>query len=219
MKITQCTAKELVNKVDADSVDLILTDPPYPKEYLNCYSELCDLAVHALKPGGFVLAMSSQAWLPQIFQLMGSEKLRYQWTISLILNGGGLNEMNGRNFCMIRWKPILVFIKPPVNFKIQLVDIIKGIGKRDKRFHHWGQSEDVFDYLLDKMKIKEGSLVCDPFLGGGTTAVCAVRRGCNFIGCDIDSSAIKITKQRLKAVQQNLILSYEEKSPPQNSNS
>ena len=50
-------------------------------------------------------------------------------------------------------------------------------------------SMDMFAY--------PGQLVCDPFLGGGTTALSARKKGCGFIGCDVDPEAIKITQERL----------------------
>ena len=35
-----------------NSIDLIWTDPPYPKEYLYCYDWLAKESVRVLKPGG-----------------------------------------------------------------------------------------------------------------------------------------------------------------------
>ena len=40
-----------------NSIDLIFTDPPYPREYLPCYDWLAKESMRVLKPGGFVLAM------------------------------------------------------------------------------------------------------------------------------------------------------------------
>ena len=59
----------------------------------------------------------------------------------------------------------------------------------DKRFHHWGQSESGIAGLLEQFS-EPGQLVCDPFLGGGTTAAVALKMGLRFIGSDIDQSMI-----------------------------
>lgn len=54
--------------------------------------------------------------------------------------------------------------------------------------------------LLDRL-IKsftnEGDLVCDFFCGSGTTLVSAKRLNRNFIGCDINKTAVEITNKRL----------------------
>ena len=203
LKIFKCEIKKLAKKVEKESVDIILTDPPYPKEFLYCYRDLAEFAVHALKPGGHLLAMSGMAWLPEVFENMRVDGLVYQWTHAiapLAPNG----QCRGRSICATRWKPFIWYLKPPRDLRLQICDYLS-MGKRDKKHHHWGQDESIFDHLLDKLKIKEGGLVCDPFLGGGTTAVSAVKKGFQFIGCDIDSKAIKETRQRLKAVQQDLI--------------
>lgn len=52
-------------------------------------------------------------------------------------------------------------------------------------------------YRLIKMNTYIGDKVFDPFLGSGTTAIACKQLNRNFIGCDIDSSYIKIAKQRL----------------------
>jgi len=46
---------------------------------------------------------------------------------------------------------------------------------------------------------KEGDIVADYYLGSGTTAVVCKELNRNFIGCDINPKAIKITKSRLRA--------------------
>jgi len=47
---------------------------------------------------------------------------------------------------------------------------------------------------------KPGQLVCDPFLGGGTTALVALALGRRFIGCDIDAAAIAIARRRVETM-------------------
>ena len=203
-EIHNCSALELIKKVDADSVDLILTDPPYPKEYIHCYGELARLAVHALRPGASCLALSSQVWMHEILNQMRVDGLKYHWTLCMEgLNRGG--ECMARNVINIGWKPILWHVKPPMDKRFQIRDTINGGGK-DKRFHHWGQGIEHALGLIRKFKITEGMTICDPFLGGGTYAVAASSLGINFVGCDIDAKAVSITKNRLKTeVQVELI--------------
>jgi site-specific DNA-methyltransferase (adenine-specific) len=44
-----------------------------------------------------------------------------------------------------------------------------------------------------------GQLVCDPFLGAGTTALAAVQLGRRFVGSDIDNGQVMIAQGRLGA--------------------
>ena len=74
--------------------------------------------------------------------------------------------------------------------------------------HLFGNSENV-DYQTQKPKellirvikasSKENDLVADFYLGSGTTAVVCKELNRNFIGCDINPKAIKITNERLSA--------------------
>jgi len=40
-------------------------------------------------------------------------------------------------------------------------------------------------------------LICDPFLGSGTTALAGYLEGRRFIGCDLDPGGVETTRQRL----------------------
>lgn len=51
-----------------------------------------------------------------------------------------------------------------------------------------------------KASSNEGDLVADFFMGSGTTLVVAKELGRNYVGCDINERAVKITKERLEGV-------------------
>ena len=46
-------------EVADESVDCIITDPPYPQEFLPEYGKLSRFAARVLKPGGSCLAMAA----------------------------------------------------------------------------------------------------------------------------------------------------------------
>jgi DNA modification methylase len=46
---------------------------------------------------------------------------------------------------------------------------------------------------------KPGQLICDPFMGGGTTAIVALAFGRRFVGCDTDEKHVKTARQRIEA--------------------
>ncbi len=51
--------------------------------------------------------------------------------------------------------------------------------------------------LMVEASAEPGFVVCDPFCGSGSSAVAALRFGCNFVGADIDLRAVEISRDRL----------------------
>jgi site-specific DNA-methyltransferase (adenine-specific) len=44
----------------------------------------------------------------------------------------------------------------------------------------------------------EGNVVCDPFMGSGTTGVACINTGRRFIGVELDPGYFEIAKQRIQ---------------------
>ena len=185
--------RDVLADVPDHSVDLVLTDPPYPAEFLPVWADLGAFASRVLKPTGLLIAMSGQTLLPDVMPLLG-QHLPYRWTIAYVMHGPNARVWSRRVRC--GWKPILVYGATPTEGHI-LRDVIDDHGGRDKRWHHWGQSEPGFDGLLRRVA-KPGDVVCDPFLGGGTTAVVAARYGCHVIGAELDPVAYETTLVRVR---------------------
>jgi len=64
-------------------------------------------------------------------------------------------------------------------------------------------------HLLDRLILlatDEGNIVLDPFSGTGTTAVSAKRLGRKYIGFELDSEYVEISKRKLEAVDPNFKL-------------
>ncbi len=77
------TCSEICADIEADSVDFIITDPPYPKEFLPLYGDLAKFGARVLKPGGLLIVMCGQSWLPQIMWDMSAE-IDYLWTVTYL---------------------------------------------------------------------------------------------------------------------------------------
>ncbi|MGD0106883.1 MAG: DNA methyltransferase [Rhodopila sp.] len=181
----------------AASVDLIITDPPYPKEYLPLYGDLARGAAHVLKPGGLLLCMSGQSWLPKIFaQLDGP--LEYLWTLAYLTPGGQATQVFPRKVNTF-WKPVIVYCQGAY-VGDWYGDVTRSqVNDNDKDHHHWGQSESGMADLMRRF-VMPGQLIMDPFLGGGTTAVVALAMGASFVGFDVDPDALVTTRARLSDV-------------------
>ena len=198
--IYHSSCAELAAEVPAASVDFIITDPPYPKEFLPCWSELAEFAAHALKPGGSLLAMSGQFYLPQVFaRLEMQPQLEYQWLLDYDLQAGGTCRVWTRHIGT-GWKPVIWYKKSGADaIPVIQYDVVKS-QFQDKRYHRWGQDERGMLALAQRF-VRAGDTVVDPFVGGGSTAIAALALGCNFIGADIDADAVATTRYRMREYQ------------------
>lgn len=184
--IRNCSMDDLFKGLEG--VDAVITDPPYPEKYLPLYEEL---AKHCAKAGiKIVAAMAGQSYLPQIYAAM-SKHLKYRWTLAYMTPGGQAVQQWQAKVNTF-WKPILLFGESEEWFG----DVaVSKSNDNDKRFHGWGQSESGMIDLVDRLS-KPGHLVCDPFVGAGTTAIASLVLGRKFIGCDIDPLHAETAKAR-----------------------
>ncbi|MCU0446057.1 MAG: site-specific DNA-methyltransferase [Microscillaceae bacterium] len=55
---------------------------------------------------------------------------------------------------------------------------------------------ELFELMLAGSAEKD-FVVCDPFLGSGSSAIASIKRNCKFIGCDIAATSIQISTERV----------------------
>lgn len=181
------------------SVDWIITDPPYPKEFLPVYDDLARIAMHVLKPGGSLLCMTGHSWLPEVISLLGKH-LTYHWTLAYLTPGGQAVQIFPRRVNTF-WKPVLWFVKGGYAGS-WVGDVTRSDpNDNDKRFHHWGQSESGMADLMSRF-VQPGDTVLDPFMGGGTTGSVALALGSSFVGFDSDADHFHQAVTRLYDVRQ-----------------
>lgn len=180
-----CSCRELFES--GIKPDAVITDPPYPKEFLHVFNEISELC----KDIPLVAVMSGQSYLPEVMQRL-CEHLKYRWTLAY-LTPGGQSVQQWPSKVNTFWKPVLLFGKS-VDW---IGDVFRSdVNDNDKRFHNWGQSESGMADLINHLT-KPGQLICDPFLGGGTTAVVSISLGRKFVGCDIEEKSVNVTKKRV----------------------
>jgi site-specific DNA-methyltransferase (adenine-specific) len=56
---------------------------------------------------------------------------------------------------------------------------------------------EVFELML-RASAEKDFLVCDPFVGSGSSAIAALKNNCRFFGCDISDKAAALSKQRVQ---------------------
>jgi hypothetical protein len=188
-----CSMEEFLGK--ARGIDAIITDPPYKKEYVGLYGELARLSATALKPNGTLAVMVGQSYLPEILAAM-TPHMKYRWQMAYLTPGPSTAVWQNGNV-NTNFKPILVF----GGGKRIVDDVVRSdSGNGDKVYHEWGQSESGFMRLIERLT-EPNDLVCDPFIGGGTTAVAAVRLHRRIVGCDTDAAMVRTAQSRVALAQ------------------
>ncbi len=186
--------EHLTDFIEPNSIDFIVTDPPYGIDHLDVYEDLGYLAHNVLKDGGSLLVMVGQSYLPKVIEHLSSN-LDYNWTFAYLTPGGQSPQIWQRKVNTF-WKPVLWFTKGKYEGR-WTGDVIKTpTNANDKRFHHWGQGEEGMHDLMQRL-VSPSDIILDPFVGGGTTGIAALRLDCTFIGSDQDEIAIQTARSRL----------------------
>lgn len=200
MKLYHGDCLELANKhLKDNSIDCIITDPPYIPKEIHCFDKLGQIAQRVLKPSGYCCFYTGKLNLAEVMSIL-SKYLDYYWQIIVQHYGSCGTNFNPQALHVRKvntfYKPILVFQKPPFKQCPKYFDdVIKGSGIQ-KSLHPWQQSE------LELLQIVEafstiGGKILDPFLGSGTSAVVSKKLKRKFVGFDIDKNCIDATKNRL----------------------
>lgn len=185
--------RQQASQLKDNSLDLIFTDPPYDRASVGLYEDLAKFAADKLIDGGSVLAYGGQYLLPEI--LAGMAKHLRLWWVCSVVHGGPLARMREYGI-IVGWKPIVWFVKGTRADKETWVTDLYADGTKEKKFHDWQQDESEAGYFIELLCQKDG-IVCDPFLGSGTTAAAAKALNRRWIGIDIDAVAAKTAAKRL----------------------
>ena len=179
--------------LEDNSIDAIITDPPYPAEYLHTWTSLGEVAMRVLKPGGWCIAYSGKQHLDEVMRRMTSTGLSFYWqiifkqTVTATIHGRKVNTT---------YKPILLFQKPPIKQPDgYFMDIIYGKGM-EKDGHEWQQSEDGFEWLINQFT-RVGDRILEPFSGSGTCPAVAKQLHRFCVAYEIDDLAYAASCRRV----------------------
>lgn len=186
--------------IEDNSLDLVFTDPPYPKRFFHCFEYLADVYPKKLKSGGSLFTLLGHYQLEDVMRLFDG-KLKYRWIINLDqMENSHARMAMGVEVC---WKPMLWYVKDKFprerNYGF-LRDTIK-INK-NKDLHEWQQDIEWSYYYIKKVT-KENELVCDPFCGSGTVPISCEKLNRKWISIDNDINAIETTIKRLENFDEN----------------
>ncbi len=175
---------------DLTGIDAIITDPPYPAEFLPLLADLSAWADKVLTPDGVMAVLIGQTHLPEVYRLLDGHR-PYRWTGCYLTPGNGY--VSHPRKVQSSWKPLLVYGGGP-----RFADVIRseGTDAGAKSLHKWGQDYAAFHTLIERLT-QRGQTVVDPFMGSGTTLLAAHALGRHAIGADIDAAAVRTSRERV----------------------
>jgi len=186
------------------SIDLILTDPPYGKR-----ADKGTNGFGAAKNRRYDGGWDSKAPPPELFKEM------FRVAKNLIVFGGNYfsNNLPPSN-CWIFWdkKGDTAFQNPFADGELIYTTFKKPVKRivfrqqgfirdsKDKRYHPTQKPTELVQMLLEQFS-EPGQVICDPFMGSGTTAVAAAKTGRHYIGWEIDPGYFDVCRERLDEIE------------------
>ena len=186
------------------SIDLILTDPPYGKK-----ADKGTNGFGAAKNRRYAGGWDKEAPPQEVFNEM------FRVAKNLIIFGGNyFGNLLPPSNCWIFWdkKGDIAFQNPFADGELIYTTFKKPVKRivfhqqgfitdsKDKRYHPTQKPTELVQSLLE-MFSEPGQVICDPFLGSGTTAIAAVNTGRHYIGYEIDPGYFQICCDRLDEVE------------------
>ena len=77
---------------------------------------------------------------------------------------------------------------------------------KQKRAHVSQKPVALMMWCIDRLIVPLGGVVCDPFMGSGSTGVAALRKGLDFIGIEIDEKHFETACRRIEDEQRQMDL-------------
>lgn len=175
---------------DLENVDAIITDPPYPAEFLPLLDDLATWSDRVLAPDGVMVVLIGQTHLPEVYRRLSTGR-PYRWTLAYLTDGPGY--VSHPRKVQSNWKPAIVYGGGP-----RVADVVRseGTDAQAKSLHKWGQDYGAFHTIVERFT-KRGQTVVDPFMGSGTTLLAAHALGRHAIGCDLDPEHVATARERL----------------------
>jgi DNA modification methylase len=204
-EIVQGDCLKVLANLSNDSVDLVVTDPPY---LANFRDRLGRTLANDDKPGAVVGAYSQlyRVLKPNTFcvTFYGYPRLHYfvrAWTEAGFDTVGHIvwpkSYASSARFVSVQHESAYVLVKGrPVKPAIPPASVQKTWRYTGNRVHPTEKSVDVLRPLIESYS-RPGDLVLDPFSGSGSTSCAAAMVGRRYLGIELESRYCEYARQRL----------------------
>lgn len=193
--------RKLGNRVAPNSVQLVVSDPPWLKEHEALRRPFAETIACILKPGGFAAVYCGHFHLKEFMDVLCEAGLTYRWLIACT-NEDSMGAIRSSASILTFWRPVFLFQKPGGRFKTPrlLRDLIT-TKSREKGLHEWQQPLQEAALFVRTLS-DPGDLIADLCVCSGTVpaAVATVGEGRRFIGCEIDGEMVRAARRRVHDV-------------------
>ena len=206
-KIVCGDSLELIKEIPSESIDLILTDPPYGIDKkgiknssdLKAFYSIVPEGYRVLKKDGFFITFFSTKLLPEIFK---NNPFEYYWQFILNCPLGSVRSPIGFS----KYMSCFVFKKGNPKIIKWNKDIFNDSPSKmvepDEGFiNHPSPKPKQFIMELLKMFSNEKDIVLDPFIGSGSTAIACHLTNRSYIGFEMEKEYCDLAKQRLNKIK------------------
>jgi len=203
-------ARELAQAIPDESVDLVLTDPPFgigfdygngykddPAAYPDLVRWIVAESSRIIKPGGLCFVFVAQPQLRHVWPLFPDDSRIFAAC---------------KNFVQMRPTAVQYAYDPVVfwqkdkrvwngrDWHIGNTANTNGRGENEAGFHACPRPLDTVSYMVQNWS-ELGGVVVDWFMGSGTTAVAAKRLSRHWLGFEIDPITAELARQRVATTQ------------------
>ena len=205
-----------------ESVDLIITDPPYKTTSRGSSGGTGGILKEEINKRGKVFKHNDiefNEWLPELYRV-----LKYTGHAYIMSNNKNLKNMliEIENVGFNIYKTLIWAKNSPITNMYYMdsheyiIFCRKGKAKRinncgtksvlnvdnpRNKVHPTEKPVELMEILVNNSS-QEGELVLDPFMGSGSTGVACVNTNRKFIGMELDEEYFKIAEQRIMEEEQ-----------------
>ena len=229
IKLYKGDCLELMRGVGTESIDLIVTDPPYKVATGGVPNETNNVILNKNRPKGILTEHSQlikiipkfSEWIPECYRVLKNGTHAY-----FMINSSNLIELaNGIEKAGFKIHNILTWKKnncTPSQFYMKNAEFVIFCRKgKAKYINNIGDSKTVHEFNnisgkkvhptekpIELMKFyienssEENDTALDPFMGSGSTGVACVNTFRNFIGFEIDENYFNIATKRIEEAQE-----------------
>lgn len=227
IELIQGDCLEKMKDVPNESVDLVLTDPPYELDnhgggttdfaqrklvkdlHIDFLSDSFDMdsffneVERVCKVINLIVFCSNK----QVSSIMKFwEEKKYSTTLLVWDKPNPVPFGNGKYISSVEF---MIYVRGKgaiynnIGYSEQLKTFRYGVPSAKNRLHPTEKPIDLLERII-KIHSSENNVIIDPFMGSGTTGVAAKNLNRNFIGIELDPKYFKIAKERIENTPEKL---------------
>ena len=211
-----------IKGIKDNSIDLIVTDPPYGINFTKGYKSGSDELVHG--DDGFSVMVFIDELMREFQRILKPKSAVYiftrfdvfpKWWLKMknyldvknqiiwFKGGGGMGDLKG-NYSF-NYESIIYATNGKHEIRGKRDGSVWQIGKCRQEFHETQKPVILIEKIINHSS-EEGITVFDPFMGSGTTGIACLNTGRKFIGFELIDKYFNIAEDRIAEHKRQLKL-------------